>query len=144
VPWIPNSIPEDAYGYTGEAANDQEIVDKICNAYRNLRKGGKMVLLLPNEHLYGNIALNSLWNNVLSDNSIKEIIQLPPVMGGHLHKNCSIVIAEKGKKNDMVTFTDARFAFDKIEDKNFKGRLNLTTLRKMMQNGGIEEETGLK
>ena len=144
VPWIPNSIPEDAYGYTGEAANDQEIVDKICNAYRNLRKGGKMVLLLPNEHLYGNLALNSLWNNVLKDNSLKEIIQLPSVMGGHLHKDCCIVIAEKGGNENIVTFTDARFAFDKSEDKNFKKRLDLTTLHNMMQNGGIEEETGLR
>ena len=144
VPWIPNAIPEDAYGYTGEAKNDQEIAEKVCNVYHNLREGGKMVLLLPNEHLYGNTALNALWNVILNDNSLIEIIQLPPVMGGHLNKDCSVVIAEKGRKGDMITFTDARFAYDKIEDKNFKGRLKLTTLNKMMQNGGIEETTGLR
>jgi len=144
VPWIPNAIPEDAYGYTGKAKNDQEIAEKVCSVYHNLREGGKMVLLLPNEHLYGNIALNSLWNVIINDNSLKEIIQLPPVMGGHLHKDCCVVIAEKGRKDNTITFTDARFAFDKTEDKNFKGRLDLTSFVKMMQNGGIEEETGLR
>lgn len=144
IPWIPNAIPNNAYGYTGEARNDKEISDKICNTYRNLRDGGIMVLLLPNEHLYGNIALNSLWNVIHNENSLKEIIQLPPVMGGHLHKDCCIVIAEKGRKDKNVIFTDARYAFDKTENKNFKGRLDLSTFSEMMQNGGIEGETGLR
>ena len=144
IPWIPNAIPDNAYGYTGEARNDNEIADKICNAYRNLQDGGIMVLLLPNEHLYGNIALNSLWSVIHNENSLKEIIQLPPVMGGHLHKDCSIVIAEKGRKDNNVIFTDARYAFDKTENKNFKGRLDLSTFSEMMQNGGIEGKTGLR
>ena len=144
VPWVPNAIPENAYGYSGEAKNDQEIVDKIYNAYHYLPDGGKMILLLPNECLYGNLSIKSLWDSILKDNSLVEVIQLPSIMGKHLHRDFCIVIAEKNRKDNNVTFTDARFAYIKSNDNIFMGVLDVKAFKNMIRNNGIEENMGLR
>ena len=144
VPWIPNAIPEDAYGYSGEAKNEQRIVDKLCDAYHYLPNGGKMILMLPNECLYGNLSVKELWNSMMKDNSFVEIIQLPSIMGKHLNRDFCIVIAEKNRKDNYITFTDARFACIKSSSKVFMGTLDVMAFKNMIRNNGIEENTGLR
>ncbi len=144
VPWIPNAIPEDAYGYSGVAKNYQKIVDKLYDAYHYLPNGGKMILMLPNECLYGNLSVKKLWDSILKDNSLAEIIQLPSIMGKHLNRDFCIVIAEKKRKDNYVTFTDARFACVKSSDKVFMGILDVKAFKNMIKNNGIEENTGLR
>ena len=144
LPWIPNAIPTNAYGYIGEAKNDQEIADKLYHAYSNLPDNGKMVVILPTEHLYGSTRLDSLWNTVVTDNSLVEILQLPHIMGKHLNRDCSIIIAEKGRKANVTTFTDVRFASIKTDNDIFKESLDLPAVDKMILNDGKEEKTGLR
>ena len=144
LPWIPNAIPTNAYGYIGESKNDKEMANKLYHAYLNLPNDGKMVIILPTEHLHGSTKLDSLWKTIISDNSLVEVIQLPPVMGKHLHGDCSIVIADKGRIGNTTTFIDARFAYTKTDAGYFKGNLDLAAIDWMLNNNCKEETTGLR
>lgn len=142
IPWIPAAIPDNAYGHWGERPDDQEIIDKIQLSYQNLPNGGKMILVLPKENCWKNkesYSLGTFWKQIVDDGSLKEVIQLPSIMGKHLNKEYCVVIVEKGEKDD-TTFIDARFATKKSGDADI---LDLDAISTMIQNEGFEPKTGL-
>lgn len=142
IPWIPAAIPDNAYGHWGERPDDQEIIDKIQLSYQNLPNGGKMILVLPKENCWKNkesYSLGTFWKQIVDDGSLKEVIQLPSIMGKHLNKEYCVVIVEKGGKDD-TTFIDARFATKKSDNADI---LDLDVINTMIQNGGVEPRTGL-
>lgn len=142
IPWIPIAIPDNAYGHMGEKPDDQEIIGKIQLSYQNLPNGGKMILVLPKKNCWKNkesYSLGTFWKQIVDDGSLKEVIQLPSIMGKHLNEEYCVVIVEKGGK-DETTFIDARFAIKKSGDADI---LDLDAINTMIQNGGVEPRTGL-
>lgn len=148
IPRIPNAIPVQAYELDFELPDDPEIVNKIIVSYKNLPEGGNMILVLPKEYLWSSnsyYSLRPLWEEMIKDESLTEIIQLPWVMSTNLHReDFCIVIAEKGRDGRSTTFVDARFAVQKSERKNFNKILDLKMLEDMLVNGGKESATGLR
>ena len=149
IPRIPNAIPGQAYELDFELPDDPEIVNKIIMSYKNLPKGGNMILVLPNEYLWASssyYSLRPLWEEMIKDKSLAEIVQLPSVMSSflHLRGDFCIVVAEKGREGNTTTLVDVRFAAQKSERKNFNKILDLKMLEDMLANGGKESETGLR
>ena len=148
IPYVPSGIPNEENDYTGEGPDDQETINKIRLMYQNLVDGGKMLLILPNECLWkGNadFSLESFWKKVIDDGSLKEIIQLPHIMGKSFrNESFSVVVIEKGNSDYEPTFIDARFAALKSDSSYYDSVLNLDDLNAMLQNDGIEERTGLR
>lgn len=148
IPRIPNAIPGQAYELDFELPDDPETVNKIIMSYKNLPEGGNMILILPKEYLWASnsdYSLRPLWKEMIKDESLTEIIQLPWVMSTNLHReDFCIVIAEKGRDGRSTTFVDARFAAQKSERKNFNKILDLKMLEDMFVNGGKESVTGLR
>lgn len=157
IPYIPSKVPNYAYYYASDNSSDAEIIGKIIKTYQNLANGGKMILIFPTEYCWKKVALSSvertsyrleleaLWKQLIADNSLVEIIQLPSVMGKTIcdAEHC-IIVAEKGFKGNDVTFIDARSAFQKSDGILFKQTLDLDALHTMMENGGKENNTGLR
>lgn len=142
IPWIPTAIPNSAYGHFGEEPDDQEIVDKIQLSYQKLANGGKMILILPKENCWKkkeSFSLEAFWKQIVDDGALKEVIQLPSIMGKHLNKEYCVVIVEKGGKVDTA-FIDARFAFKKSGNTEI---LDLDAINALIQDGGIEIKSGL-
>lgn len=119
---IPSTL-DAVVSYLSQISEDGKIVFQICEAYKSLTSGGKMVLLCPSELLWKKYPLTNedlpqdeLRKQLVQDRAIVEIIQLPAVMSPNLdcHDWC-LLIAEKGNNSKMVTFIDARFASKETE-----------------------------
>ena len=157
IPFIPSAIPNKVQGRMGDEPSDPDMINKIISAYQNLDDGGKMILIIPTEYLWEkrliafgekasySLELEALWKRMIIDNSLVEIIQLPSVMGRSFYdeEHC-IVIAEKGCKDKDVTFIDTRYAFLNSDGILFKKTLDLDALHKMIENGGKEDNIGLR
>ena len=148
IPRIPNAIPEQAYELDFENPSDAEIINKLTASYDNLPKDGILALILPKEHLWASnsyYSLRPLWEQMIKDNSLEEIIQLPSVMSlNNLRDDFCIIIAKKGRKGHKTTLIDARFAAKKSEHKNYDEILDLCSFEEMFKNCGIEAKTGLR
>lgn len=148
IPRIPNAIPGQAYELDFELPDDADTVNKIIVSYKNLPKGGNMILVLPKEYLWRNsqyYSLSPLWEEMIKDKSLAEIIQLPWVMSSNLHReDFCIVVAEKGREGNTTTLVDVRFAAQKSERKNYNKILDLQMIEEMLVNGGKESVTGLR
>ena len=157
IPYIPSHIPNNFQPRTGYEASDKDMLRKISQSYQNLAYGGKMVLILPTEYLwekkvltfgdktsYG-LELGSLWKQMIDDDSLVEIIQLPSVMGKSFHnEEHSIIFAEKGSNGKGVSFLDARFASIKSESTLFSQTLDLEQLHAVIEGEGTDAKTGLR
>ena len=149
IPRIPDAIPGQAYELDFEIPSDPDTINKLITSYDNLPSGGKYVLILPKVNLWASnsyYSLRPLWEKMIKDNSLAEIIQMPCVMSiNHYHDDFCMVIAEKGRKDcTTTTLIDARFAATKSNDKNFDEILDLSSLDYMLANGGKEKTTGLR
>ena len=148
IPRIPNAIPDQAYELDFELPADSEIVNRIIASYENLPNEGKMVLVLPKEYLWASdsyYSLRPLWEKMIEDKSLSEIIQLPWVMSKNLHRaNFCLIIAEKGREDSKTTLIDARFAVHDSEKKNFDKAFDLSSFKDMLANSGKEVSTGLR
>ena len=157
IPFIPSAIPNKVQGRMGDELSDPDMINKLLFAYKVLTNGGKMVLIIPTRFLWEKVLfasgertsysleLEALWKQLIEDNSLVEIIQLPSVMGKSIYdeEHC-IVIAEKGCKGKDVTFIDARYASQNSDGILFKKTLDLDALHTMIENGGKEDNTGLR
>ena len=148
IPRIPNAIPGQAYELDFEIPSDPDTINKLITSYEMLPSEGKYVIILPKENLWASnpyYSLRPLWEKMIGDNSLAEIIQLPRVMSkNHHHDGFCMVIAEKGRKDSTTTMIDAQFAYTKTDVGIFKGNLNLTAIDSLLQNNGKEETTGLR
>ena len=81
---------------------------------------------------------------LIDDNAIKEIIQLPSVMSENAHSSYCIVFAKKDRKEDTVSFIDASSAQKESDKKNYKMTFDIDAFNAIIQNGGIDETTGLR
>ena len=148
IPRIPKAIPGQAYELDFELPDDADTVNKIIVSYKNLPKGGNMILVLPKEYLWRSsqyYSLSPLWEEMIKDKSLAEIIQLPWVMSSNLHReDFCMVVAEKGREGNTTTLVDVRFAAQKSERKNYNRILDLHMIEEMQVNGGKESTTGLR
>lgn len=117
--------------YLAKVSDDSNILTKIKEAYKSMSTGGKLILLCPNEFLWkkntdkDNCPQEELRKQLVLENSIIEIIQLPSVMSPNLDtRNWCLLIAEKGHDGKYSTLIDARFAFKdtkySLSDDDFK------------------------
>ena len=144
IPQMPRAIPEQEWELDFDLPDDPEIVNKIMGSYNNLPNGGKMVLILPNKNLWASnkfYSLRPLWEKMISDKSLAEIIQLPKVAIDCEHEAYSIVIAEKGLCASTTTMMDVRFAVKETKEMKF---FDLNLIEEMLSNGGKAGVTGLR
>ena len=117
--------------YLAKVSDDSNTLTKIKEAYKSMSTGGKLILLCPNEFLWkkntdkDNCPQEELRKQLVLENSIIEIIQLPSVMSPNLDtRNWCLLIAEKGHDGKYSTLIDARFAFKdtkySLSDDDFK------------------------
>lgn len=151
-----NAIDADFYGeevmplsydcvvsYLHAIDDDCKSVSRLCEAYKKLPIGGKFVMFCPNTLLSGE-SYSSFRKMFLKDKAFKEIIQLPNVMSENAHSSFCIVIAEKNGEEEMVTFIDASSAQKESDNKNYKMTFDIEAFNAIIQNGGIDESTGLR
>ena len=144
IPQMPRAIPEQEWELDFDLPDDPEIVNKIMGSYNNLPNGGKMVLILPNKNLWASnkfYSLRPLWEKMISDKSLAEIIQLPKVAIDSEYEAYSIVIAEKGLCASTTTMMDVRFAVKETNEIKF---FDLNLIEEMLSNGGKAGATGLR
>jgi len=157
IPIIPKNVPNNGYRTLDFEPSDTDIINRIKSGYQNLVDGGKMILIIPSKYLWERrvilsegktsfvLELEAFWKQLIEENSLTEIIQLPPVLGkSFFDGDCCIIIAEKRCKSENVTFIDARFASLKSENKLYNQTLDLDSLHAMVNNGGKEPNTGLR
>lgn len=157
IPFIPTNVPNKGYRAGNFEPSDADIINRIKSGYQNLVDGGKMILIIPSKYLWERrvilsegetsfvLELEAFWEQLIVDNSLTEIIQLPPVLGkSFFDGDHCIIIAEKRSKSEMVTFIDARFASLKSENNLYKQVLDLGSFHAMVNNGGKEPNTGLR
>ena len=111
---IPKSFPDSIYGNYEKLETSPAFISKMQDAYANLRKGGDMILIVPNKALWDSEVkkpMGSFWENLVKEHAIVEIIQLPPVMSRNLYDDCCVIIAKKGADVEEVNMIDARFAY---------------------------------
>lgn len=124
--------------------SEEYMIKKMIKAYNHLKETGKMVLLCPSRLLWDASSAASLFRKQLvEDESIVEIIQLPSVMyDGHAF---CIVIAEKGRNQRYTKLVDARIAIKDSSDKEFYSQsFDIVSFNKLLENGGIASESGLR
>lgn len=118
---------------------DPTIVKKLTIAYENLNENGKMLLILP-DFLFINDEVNSpfkqLWEQVIKENSLSQIIQLPSTCNGLNYCFCILVI-DKGHQCGSVSMIDARFATKKNSDSSI---INLEDFLDIWINSIMENE----
>ncbi len=114
-------------------------IRKLSQAYENLQNGGLFILLCPSK-LFIDEAYFDFRNKLVEDNSIREILQLPSVMSEEM----CLIIAEKGKVNQMTTLIDARFAGKDSSRKDVPEILDVNAFMAMIHNSGKEASTGLR
>lgn len=82
---------------------------------------------------------------LIEDRSIKEIIQMPQVMGDNASsdKYC-LLIAEKGHSESDVVLIDARLASNDSDTKHHMLSFDNAKFNAILQNDGIDPNTGLR
>ena len=129
--------------YLYESSDDDNIMTAhLCEAYKNLISGGVMVLLCPPRILTDKVH-SSFRKMLIEDKAIKEIIQLPQVMGNDGDSYC-LLIAEKGRHDKHVTLIDARVASEELNSRHYMLSFNIAKFDAIMENDGIDPNTGLR
>ena len=120
VPYIPTlSIKQGINSEKTEVWTETHpVIRQFYQSYKNLKKGGKMILICPCSVLCKregySYPLERFWEQLIKESSIKEIIQLPKIMSHHTFSDdyCLLII-EKESTLSTTTLIDARFAVEK-------------------------------
>ena len=113
IPNLPKSLPESTIGGFAKLSTSPKLISKIQDGYKNLKKGGDMILIVPNKSLWDaevDKPFGSFWKELIEDHAIVEVIQLPSVMSQNLYDDYCIIIAKKDSNSKSTTMIDARFA----------------------------------
>ena len=113
IPNLPKSLPESTIGGFAKLSTSPKLISKIQDGYKNLKKGGYMILIVPNKSLWDaevDKPFGSFWKELIEDHAIVEVIQLPSVMSQNLYDDYCIIIAKKDSNSKCTTMIDARFA----------------------------------
>ena len=136
--------------YSSKVWGGIEMIKKTHEVYDHLNESGKMILLCPSSFLWGDSKEEAKFRKQLvEEGSIVEIIQLPDVMCHDFDREFCIIIAEKGRSQGHTTFIDARIAFKKKNVlTSYKDRIygfwDMKVWNDLLQNNGIEQDTGLR
>lgn len=150
IPFIPKVIPNNDFGNYPHDPEDSDISNKIFLSYQKLKMGGKMILVIPTTNCYINErnSLKRFINQIIEDESLAEIIELPFMEYYYGFSNHSIIIIEKGRKENKTIMIDAYFASKKSEKKHtwqkYTHILDMDLFNTMIQNNGFDAETGLR
>ena len=128
---------------------DPSAISKIHQMYNGLLEGGKMILITKGEYFWdkeGDSPLKPLWEHLIADNAIVEIIQLPSVMNriGYRHRDGVILIAEKGRRTEHTIMMDVRAAFRESDKENSHELLDIDAIYAIENNHGKDPITGLR
>lgn len=131
--------------------NSTLLIKRMHEAYKHLNENGKMIIMCPNSLLWNDSSIETLFRKQLvKDGAIDEIIQLPPAVMRSEDRDFCIIIAEKGRERTCTTFIDATKVFkgkpiysEKDIHRNDRNVLDVESWNTLLQNNGIEQETGL-
>lgn len=140
------------YEYEISKGYDPVALSRIHQMYDNLVEGGKMIIITRSEYFLekeGESPLKSLWEQLIADNALEKIIQLPKyILSSNIflirHTDWVILIAEKGRGERDVTMMDVSMAFKESEKKNFWKVLDVDAIQAIDENHGKDVETGLR
>ena len=140
--------------------DDSKAIASLCDAYKNMPVGGKLVLICSSDVLAcknksirkeretdsASADVNARFRRMLlEDKAIIEIIQLPQVMSGMAScETYCLLIAEKGRTESDVLLIDARVASDNMDAKHYAFSFNNAKFNAIMQNEGVDPNTGLR
>lgn len=113
IPFLQNSFSDSTIGGFEEQSISPKLISIIRSGYKNLRRGGDMILIVPNKSLWDaevDKPFGSFWKELIEDHAIVEVIQLPSVMSQNLFDDYCIIIAKKDSNSKCTTMIDARFA----------------------------------
>jgi signal transduction histidine kinase len=118
IPFLQYLLPDSTIGSSEEKSISPKFLSIIRNGYKNLRRGGDMILIVPNKSLWDaevDKPFGSFWKELIEDHAIVEVIQLPSVMSQNWYDDYCIIIAKKDCNIKYTTMIDARFAEMKVE-----------------------------
>ena len=118
IPFLQNSFSDSTIGGFEEQSISPKLISIIRSGYKNLRRGGDMILIVPNKSLWDaevDKPFGSFWKELIEDHAMVEVIQLPSVMSQNLFDDYCIIIAKKDCNIKYTTMIDARFAEMKVE-----------------------------
>ena len=113
IPFLQKSFSDSTIGRLEEQPISPKLISIIRNGYKNLRRGGNMILIVPNKSLWDaevDKPFGSFWKELIEDHAIVEVIQLPSVMSQNLFDDYCIIIAKKDSNSKCTTMIDAQFA----------------------------------
>jgi signal transduction histidine kinase len=113
IPFLQNSFSDSTIGGFEEQSISPKLISIIRSGYKNLRRGGDMILIVPNKSLWDaevDKPFGSFWKELIEDHAMVEVIQLPSVMSQNLFDDYCIIIAKKDSNSKCTTMIDARFA----------------------------------
>ena len=122
--------------YSSKEWGGEKMIQEMTQAYNHLKETGKMILLCPSRLLWDESSTASLFRKQLvKDESIVEIIQLPSVMYSGLAESFCIIIAEKSRNQRLTTFIDARTASRVSSDKEiYSQSFDIVNFNKLLEN----------
>lgn len=146
--------------YLPKDDDDSKAIVRLCDAYRNLAVGGKLVLICSSDVLAckntsirkeqeadkASEDVNAQFRRMLvKDKAIKEIIQLPQVMSHNASFGTyCLLIAEKGRAESCTLLVDARVASNDYDTKHYMLSFDNAKFNAILQNDGVNPDTGLR
>ena len=141
LPQVPQIEENDAFAKMSQIEG-LTVASRIASAYRNLKEGGVMGLLIPCNQLYENEKRSSQFkaflDSLIKDGDMSEIIQLPQVMSNNTHfETFCLLIAKKGRKENDIVFIDARCCSHVIENsKHYMCSFDVSEFKTLLENDG--------
>ena len=146
--------------YLPKDNDDSKAIASLCDAFRHLPVGGKLVLICSPDVLANkntsvrkvrederaSADVNAQFRRMLvEDKAIREIIQLPQVMSNNASFDTyCLLIAEKGRTESDVFLVDARVASNDLDTKHYMLSFDNAKFNAILQNDGIDPNTGLR
>ena len=133
--------------YPNSSLGGNEMVTKVYEAYNNLPIDGTMVLLCPNSLMCSQSPLEfSFRKQLIEDNSIIEVIQLPQVMcqSSSLQTDYCLIVAKKIRTEHVTTFIAAGLAQKELDTRHYIYSFDMDAFNTILSNHGIDIHTGLR
>ena len=149
LPEVPNIEENEAFAKASQIEG-LTVASKIASAYRNLKDGGVMGLLVPCDQLFENEKRSSQFKAFLEclikEGDLTEIIQLPKVMSNNANFDTyCLIIAKKKRKEKEITIIDAQWCFQMIENsKHYLCTFDIAQFNAILENDGKDPNTGLR
>ena len=158
IPFLPKiyeSVKKECDGFfvqdEVDKGYDPLYIAKVQSMYDNIKENGEMVIVTKSKYFWnkeGDSPLKPFWNQLILENAIVEIIQLPSFIMYFLLNDPDdshvILVAKKGRKCGNTTMIDATDTCKKGANKRFPNKFDLDAFSALLNNSGMDPVTGLR